>query len=492
MFRTGRTSFRAGTVRRDAPERSAATLLARPLRAVLAATALVLGLAGMLGAQDTSEPPMMVVEVRGAIGPATTHLIEQAIGDAEAAEAAALVIALDTPGGLVTATRDITSAILDAEIPVIGYVSPGGARAASAGTYMIYATHLAAMAPGTNIGAATPVRMGGAPGGDAPREDDTDDEDTEDTERTRPEDAGMAKATNDAVAWIRSLAELRGRNADWAERAVREAVSLSANEAVEKNVVALVADDLADLAARIDGREVDLGGETIALATADAPIERIEPSLTTEILQLLTNPNVAFLLMTLGTYGLIFELANPGVGPGVPGVICLVLGLYALNQLPLDYAGLALVALGLAFMTAEAFTPTFGILGLGGLAAFVGGSAMLIDTDVPGYQLDWSVILTVAALGVGLLCVILGVVWRAQGGAQRTGAPAMIGGHAEVIDWADTRGHVYANGERWQAEGPEGLVPGDDLVIEALEGLVLHVRRADHAAPGPNQIEGAR
>ena len=288
---------------------------------------------------------------------------------------------MDTPGGLVTSTRDIIREITGSPVPVVGYVAPSGARAASAGTYIMYATHVAAMAPGTNIGAATPVQMGGVAEAcrrlrTSRRTKTSGEEDSSGRKpairrgkrrktaegQSQPDDPSKAKAVNDAVALIRSLAELRGRNAEWAEKAVREAASISASEAREQGVIEIVATSMTDLMAQADGRTVEIGGTERTLDTEGIQLETFEPSALTEVLGILANPNVAFIFMLIGIYGLIFEFANPGtIGPGVIGVICLVIGLYSLNQLPLNYAGLTLLLLGLAFMVAEALTPTFGI-----------------------------------------------------------------------------------------------------------------------------------
>ncbi|MEQ9123616.1 MAG: nodulation protein NfeD, partial [Alphaproteobacteria bacterium] len=298
--------------------------------------------------------------------------------------------------------REMIADILASEVPVLGYVAPSGAHAASAGTYLLYAAHVAAMAPGTNLGAATPVQIGGASGlpggGGKPSKDDGAKPD----ETAKPEspEAPMArKADNDAAAFIRSLAEMRGRNAEWAERAVREAASLSAKGALESGVIDLTARDIPRLLEAADGRETEVAGAPATLETAGARVETFEPSFMTKALGILANPNVAFVLLTIGVYGLIFEFASPGaIGPGIVGVICLVLAFYALNQLPLDYAGLGLVAFGIALMTVEAFSPAFGVFGIGGLVAMTLGAAMLIDTEQPAYQIDWPVIAGVVAV----------------------------------------------------------------------------------------------
>jgi membrane-bound serine protease (ClpP class) len=295
-------------------------------------------------------------------------------------------------------------------------------------------------------------------------------------------DALTAKMTNDAVAFIRSLAELRHRNADWAEEAVREAASLSSQAALDRGVINLVADTPEELLARIDGREVQVIGEHRRLATLNLPIRPSEPSWLIRLLAVLTDPNVAFILMIVGVYGLIFEFSSPGaIAPGVIGAICLVLGLYALNMLPVDYTGLALLLLGIAFLVAEAFNPTM-VLGLGGLIAFLLGTMMLIDTDAPEFQLSWTVIAAAMIASIGLLSLTVGYVWRARRSPVRTGAPAMLGQPAEVLDWSGQEGHVFALGERWQARASRTLAPGEHVEIMRVEGLILEVRHLPELA----------
>ena len=459
----------------------------------MAAALLLGGLAGWIaGAQEDPGPTVVTTTIDGPVGPPAVRRIRELIEAGETQGAALAVLTLDTPGGLTTSTREINRAILAAELPVAVHVAPPGARAASAGTFILYASHLAAMAPGTNIGAATPVRMGGpgggpapspspSPGPEAPGEGGEADPEAEESEGAGAEpDPGAAgrKALNDAVAQIRSLAELRGRNADWAEAAVREAATLTAEAARERGVIELVAEDLPALLAAADGREVTLrGGRAVTLETAGARVVELEPSLVTELLTILSNPNVALLLMTLGFYGLVFELANPGLGPGIPGAILLLLGLYALNLLPVDYAGLALLGLGLALMAAEAVTPTFGVLGLGGAAAFALGAAILVDTDVAAYQISPYAIAGAAGLSLLVVTLILGAVWRTRRAPLRTGARAMEGRPARVLDWSEGEGHVFAEGERWTARGPASLAEGERVEIDALDGLTLQVRR---------------
>ncbi|MET0532024.1 MAG: nodulation protein NfeD [Microvirga sp.] len=456
--------------------------LMRMLAAVLVLTAWV-----PVSASDT--PPntgadryVTSISVTGAIGPATAKYVRDTLLTASPEKVEAVVLRLNTPGGLATSMREIIADVLASPVPVIGFVAPAGAHAASAGTYILYATHVAAMAPGTNLGAATPVQIGGLPG--LPSPERPKDKDGADRAGSDTKDAMTAKMTNDAVAFIRSLAELRHRKADWAEEAVREAASLSSQAALDKGVIDLVAQTPEELLARIDGREVQVLGKRRHLATAGLPIRPEEPSWLIRVLATITDPNVAFLLMIVGLYGLIFEFSNPGtVAPGVIGAICLVLGLYALNMLPVDYTGLALMLLGLAFLVAEAFNPTV-VLGLGGLVAFLLGAMMLIDTDAPEFQLSWTVIGGALATSIGLLTLTLGYVWRARHQPVRTGTPAMLGQPAEVLDWTGQEGHVFALGERWQARASQPLTPGEHVQIAGIEGLMLKVCRRPEVAMG--------
>jgi len=476
-------------------------------RLAFAAAAFALVVTAAFGrATDKSAPHPIVLlaAIEGPIGPATTRHVEKVIEAAAERQAEVLILRLDTPGGLADAMRDIISEILSSATPVVGYVAPPGAHAASAGTYILYATHIAAMAPGTNLGAATPVPIGGLPfapplGGDKPRGggsgDAADEEETTEAptlgERLRllaPDEAMNAKATNDAVAFIRSLAEMHGRNADWAEKAVREAASLSSAQALEQGVIDLVAADLDELLAVLDGRTVSIGGMERVLAVSGLPVERLDMDATTRLLGVLSNPNVALVLMMIGIYGIILEFWTPGsIGPGLIGAICLTLGLYALNQLPLDYAGLALLGLGVAFMVAEAFTPTFGILGFSGLVAFVIGATMLVDTDVPAYQISWWVIGVMAALSGAVLILLLGFTWRAYRRPAVSGAARMVGSEARVLDWSVGVGHVWVEGERWQASAERELAAGDPVRVRQVDGLTLVVDPETGDDAGANQ-----
>ena len=432
----------------------------------------------LLPAQEVGRPALMI-EIDGAIGPATSRYVKEALTTAGEQRADVVILRLNTPGGLSTSMREIIADVLGSSVPVIGYVAPSGAHAASAGTYILYATHIAAMAPGTNLGAATPVQIGGPlPGlpGSAPDKDGKDKKD--DAQQPALKDAMTAKATNDAVALIRSLAELRGRNADWAEKAVREAASLSASGALQANVIDLVARNPTELLQLIDGRTVELaGGDKRQLATKGLTIERLDPGWLIRLLSVITDPNVAFVLLMVGIYGLIFEFSSPGaIAPGVVGTICLLLGLYALNMLPINYAGLALMLLGITFLVVETFNPTV-VLGLGGVVAFLLGAAMLFRIEAPGYRLSWTVIIIAAAMIFSLTVLVLGSLWRARRNPVRVGVQAMRGLPAEVLDWSGSDGHVFTHGERWQAHGAEVLAPGETVEVADIKDLTLVVRR---------------
>jgi membrane-bound serine protease (ClpP class) len=458
------------------------------LVAAAAAVALVVSSLSASAGENNSKLAL-TISVDGAIGPATARYVKDALTKASERHAEVVVLRMNTPGGLSTSMREIIADVLASRVPVVGYVAPSGAHAASAGTYILYATHIAAMAPGTNLGAATPVQIGGPLPGLPDATPDKGDKDKKDGSDQQPKtkDAMMAKATNDAVALIRSLAELRGRNADWGEKAVREAESLSANAALQAKVIDLVARDQAELLRQIDGRVVEVaGGDTRQLVTKDAGREAIDPGWISGFLRVITDPNVAFILMLVGIYGLIFELSSPGaVAPGVIGTICLLLGLYALNMLPINYAGLGLMLFGITLLVIEAFNPTV-VLGLGGIIAFVLGAVMLFEIEEPGFRLSWSVIGIAAAIFIGLILVVLGSLRRAQKGPVRLGAQAMRGLPAEILDWSESEGHVFTQGERWQARGTEAFKPGEVVEVANITDLTLVVRRR----PVPTAGEG--
>jgi membrane-bound serine protease (ClpP class) len=430
-----------------------------------------IGLAAFLlaaGAARAGASEVRVVELDGAITPATASYFVRALDDAHDAGAAAVIVRLDTPGGLDEAMRDMIKEILASRVPVVVYVAPNGSRAASAGTYLMYASHVAAMAPATNIGSSTPVSIGG---GFTPAEQ------PEGGEEQRAGGSAMErKVVNDAVAYIRGLAALRGRNADWAEATVREAANLPAAEALEMNVIDLVAEDLDALLAALDGRTIDVEGGAVTLDLRDAEIVNVVPDWRDELLALITNPNVAYLLLMVGIYGLILEFYNPGVGvPGITGVICLLLGAYALQMLPISYAGLALILLGIALMVAEVVTPTVGALGAGGVVAFVAGSVMLFDSDLPAYRVSLPLVAAVAVTSAAIFMLGLGAAARARRLKVSTGREAMLGATAVALEDFDELGRVRTFSENWQARSSRPVHKGDELRITGIDGLVLTV-----------------
>ena len=437
-------------------------------------SSLGLALCFLTAAATAGASEVWVVELDGAISPATADYFIGSLEDAQEAEAAALVVRLDTPGGLDASMRDMIKEILASRVPVVMYVAPNGSRAASAGTYLMYASHVAAMAPATNVGSSTPVSIGGSPF-PSPTEPETDEE--QDGEAAPSGGSAMErKVVNDAVAYIRGLAALRGRNAEWAEATVREAANLPAAEALEQNVIDLIAPDLDALLMALHGRTIELDGGAVTLDLEDAEVRTIEPGWRYELLSLITNPNVAYILLMIGIYGLILEFYNPGGGiPGVTGVICLLLGAYALQMLPISYAGLALILVGIALMAAEVFTPTFGVLGVGGAVAFIAGSVMLFDSELPGYQVSMPLIAAVTVASAALVIIGLGSAMHARRLRVSTGREAMLGAEAVALEDFTERGFVRAFSENWQARAAQPVRKGARLRVTAIDGLVLTV-----------------
>ncbi len=448
-------------------------------------TALLLVLAGAwtlaTGVAAPVAPSATLLPVSGPIGPATSDYFVRALRAAEASDASLVVVTIDTPGGLDTAMRDMVQAILASGIPVIAYVAPSGARAASAGTFLVYASHVAAMAPATNLGAATPVQIGGPAAGAEPpsTRPASRDETGQDDAAREPTTGGSAverKALNDAVAYIRGLAELRGRNVAWAEAAVREGASLPADEALAAGVVDLVAADLPQLLDQLDGRKVRLRTQEVQLATAGMVLNEVRPDWRTNLLSLITNPNVAYLLMLIGIYGLLLEGYNPGVIlPGVVGAISLLLALFAFQVLSVNYAGLALIALGVVLIVAESFVPAFGALGLGGIVAFVFGSVLLLDRDVPGFSIAWQLIATMGLAGALVLLAIVSFAVRARRRPVVSGVEGLLRETADAVEDFERQGLVRVHGELWTAVSSAPVRAGQRLRVRGVDGLVIRV-----------------
>ncbi|MDR0278199.1 MAG: nodulation protein NfeD [Paucimonas sp.] len=417
-----------------------------------------------------------LLDVDDAIGPASADYVIRGLEQAQAQNAQLVVIRLDTPGGLDSAMRQIIKAILASPVPVASFVAPSGARAASAGTYILYASHVAAMAPGTNLGAATPVQIDAAPPGKP------------DADKPSPDDPLARKQVNDAAAYIRGLAQLRGRNADWAEKAVREAVSLSASEALRLNVIDQMANDLPQLLNQLDGKTLVAAGQPRQLQTAGAVIIEHLPDWRTRLLAVITNPSVALILIMIGIYGLLFEFMSPGSGVGgVIGGICLLLALYAMQLLPVSYAGVALILLGVAFMIAEAFLPSFGVVGFGGIVAFVVGAVILMDTDAPGFGIPLALIVALAAVSALLLGGVAGMALKARRRALVSGDAGLVGSLVtvtQVMAGNPFCGSVQAQGEQWQVQCATPLQPGQQVRVTARHGVMLEVSATAPAAQG--------
>jgi membrane-bound serine protease (ClpP class) len=420
----------------------------------------------------------LVLEVDGAIGPPLADYIVRELRAARPEEVGIVILRMNTPGGLDTSMRQIVSAILASPVPVATYVAPNGARAASAGTYIAYASAIAAMAPGTNIGAATPIQLAGSPLSPSGHARQKEKPET----AGEPEDAETRKIVNDAIAYIKSLAAISGRNADWAVDAVRSAASLPAAEALSLHVIDVIADDVPDLLRKIDGRKVNVAGKPQVLATAALEAVNDPPDWRTELLGLVTNPNVAFILMLIGVYGLILEFFNPGaVAPGLIGAISLLVALYALALLPISYAGAALVLLGVALMIAEAHIGAFGALGVGGIAAFVIGALMMFPTRAPGFTLSAGVIAGAAIGSAALFILVLAALLRSRKQPVVTGSEALVGAEGETVAWEGSEGRVRVQGEIWRARADAALADGSRVRVVGRDGLVLRVENIGSA-----------
>lgn len=453
----------------------------------------------LLSRAALADPTVVVLSVEGAISPGTADYVVRGLKLAAERQARLVVLKMDTPGGLDTAMRQIIKQIIASPVPVAAFVAPEGARAASAGTYILYASHIAAMAPATNLGAATPIAIGigGAPEkggkdsgeGKSPGKNDSG-------EGAVPGSAMERKQVNDAAAYIRGLAQMRGRNAKWGELAVRQAVSLTAEEALKLHVIDVVARDVPDLLRQLDGRPVDVLGVPQTLRLAGVQVVDMAPDWRSRMLAIITDPSIAYILMLVGIYGLFFEFSNPGfILPGVVGAICLLLALFAFQLLPVNYAGLGLILLGLGFMIGEVFVPSFGALGVGGVIAFVVGSVMLIDTDVPGYGIPWAVIVPVALVSALSILFVAGMVLKARRRPVVTGAEELVGGLAEVLsDSGGGDGWARIHGETWRIRSAGPVKQGQKVQVRRIDGLILEVDPPEPGGgegwPGYNQKEG--
>jgi len=436
----------------------------------------------MLGLSVKAAPQRAIIlEINEAIGPAIADYIVRELRTAAGSETGLIVLRMDTPGGLDTSMREIISAILASPVPVATYVAPNGARAASAGTYIAYASAVVGMAPGTHIGAATPIQLGVSPfvPGGKPEQPSGQKNGQEKGPVGEPADTESRKAINDAVAYIRSLADLNGRNADWATEAVRTSVSIPASEALKLHVIDVIADDAPDLLRKIDGRTATVAGKPERLETASLQIVTVAPDWRTKLLAIATNPNIALILMLIGIYGLLFEFLNPGaVAPGLIGAISLLVALYALHLLPINYAGAALLLLGIGLMIAEAHIGAFGVIGVGGIIAFVIGAIMMFPPGAPGFELSPVVIAGVVVVTASFFMLVLSMLFRSRKRLVITGREALLGAEGDAVAWQGADGRVLIRGEIWRARAARPLQPGTRVKVIDRDGLVLVVESA--------------
>jgi membrane-bound serine protease (ClpP class) len=455
--------------------------------------ALLIGLLlfGLPGGAAASGAAVVVLGVDGAISPGSADYVVRGLKSAAEEHAELVVLKMDTPGGLDTAMRQIIKQIIASPVPVAAFVAPEGARAASAGTYILYASHIAAMAPATNLGAATPINIGiGGIDGQPRPENQPQQDGGKGKKKDRsplggklpvPGSTLQHKQINDASAYIRSLAQMRGRNAEWAEQAVREAVSLSADEALKLKVIDLIARDVPGLLKKLDGRKVNVLGVERTLDLKDASIVTLEPDWRSRLLSVIADPSIAYLLMLAGIFGLFFEFSNPGfVLPGVVGAISLLLALFAFQMLPVNYAGLGLIILGLAFMVAEVFIPSFGVVGIGGVVAFVIGSVLLIDTDMPGFGIPWTVIVPVALASALFIFFVAGMALKSWKRPVVSGREELIGSSGEVLaDFDGKDGWARVHGETWRIRCKQPLRQGQKIRVLSMDGLIFDVEPED-------------
>ncbi len=453
------------------------------LKALLAASILLVS-----AITARADSTVVVLDIKGGIGVATAEYILSGIEHAESSGAELIIIDMDTPGGLMAPMRDIVQAILGSNVPVATYVTPAGARADSAGTYILLASHIAAMTTTTHLGAATPVSL---TGDDATPAESDDEETEDDVETEAPSGTAMErKVLNDAVAYVRSLAERYGRNADWAEKAVRDAATLTAREALEQNVIDFIADDHSDLLRQVDGYEVEVNTELATLATSNVVIEEYEPNWRIKILSVIANPEIVLLLGLIGLYGLMYEGWNPGaIVPGVVGVICLLLAAYALQVLPVNYAGLALIVVGVALMTAEAFAPSFGALGLGGIVAFVFGAIMMFDSGIPGFGISIAFVVSLAAVFALLFIWLMSYLLKLRRRGAVSGKDSIVGGIGTAMQNFNGEGKVWLEGEAWAALSKVAIEKDQRVVVHAMAGLVLEVEPAAEPDSGDAELQ---